>query len=257
MSVLSVATRLLGGLVKHWRASLVVLSLSAIASGVAWGLHRIETAERARIRAELALDSLEAVRDTTRLRLVETLEGEVRVFERRAVQAEDSIDAVSEALGQTVRARTRAEVRVRELETQVIGIIDREAPTFEGGDSIPGADFEIRRPPYTVWARALFADPPLLRFTVALDPIPLVLRIGCSDRFTGEVRQAQVGIQSPEWADVRIAAARQSPEVCNPRAPLLDSSSFWDSTPGHIAAGGVAAGSLYVVYRVGGFLGIW
>lgn len=193
---------------------------------------------RARITAELSRDSVEAVADTTRLRTVRTLQRDVRVWERRAVQLTAVNDSLSEELGWRTIAHNRAVARVDDLETYVQGVIGREAT--EDGDVVQTADFRVRQEPYTAWARAVMTDPPILALRVALDPIPLALRLGCG--VEDDLSRAYVGISAPEWADVRVVEARQEARMCNP--DLGDAPSFWGEHGTKVAIGaGIVAGT--------------
>lgn len=192
--------------------------------------------------ALLAIDSLEAVNDTTRLRIVETLQGEIRIWERRAVQSENVADSLDEQLQRQTVARVRAEGRIDELETQVHGIVFDQAEP--GQDTLHGAEFNVRQPPYTVWARAVLSDPPILRLRIQLDTIPLTLRLSCGLQEDG-VRRAYASLEAPEWAEVEVTEAVQEPDLCNPG--LATEPSFWGKHGGKIVVGAGVLGSVWAV----------
>lgn len=213
----------------------------ALLLGCGYGYHMYAAERAARVTAQLSLDSLEAVEDTTRQRLVGVLGDSVAYWERRVVQLNEANDSLGEALEQRTVAHNRAVARVDELETQVHGIIDEQATP--SGETVPGAVFELRRPPYTVWARAVISNPPILNFQIQLDSIPLGIRLGCG--LNDDLSKAYVGIRSPEWAQIRIVDAQQDDSICNP--DLDTELSFWGKYGDEITIGtGIVAGAWVV-----------
>lgn len=220
---------------------IMVAVMVALVAGPGY-LYHLYAAERdARVTAELAVDSLEAVNDTTRLRALNELNDSINYWERRVVQVESVNDSLSEELGQTVVARNRAVARVDELETQVHGIVFEEAG--EDSVAVQAARFEVRQPPYTAWAEAVMADPPILRLRIALDSIPLTIRLGCG--VDGDLSRAYVGIESPEWADIQVTEAQQESNICNP--DLTTQPSFWGKWGDEIVVGTGVVGGVWVL----------
>ena len=79
----------------------------------------------------------------------------------------------------------------------------------------------LRRAPYTVGAEV--AVPPRsdragLKLHIALDPIPIEARVGCSPRDPGGIREATVNVSTPISAVVHLGAVEQSPNACGSQA---------------------------------------
>lgn len=157
------------------------------------------------------VDSLEAARDTTRLRIVRTRDSVLRVFQRRVIQERQRGDQLDQALQQERRLRVVASLRFDSVLAQVAG-----TPTFADSDGDRSSQFHLRQPPFTVDATAVLPPPPeqgRLVVAVRLDPLPLSLRIGCGPAVRG-VRPATASLVVPPWATVSLDSLSQSPEVC-------------------------------------------
>lgn len=207
---------------------IIVAAGLLLAAWGAYGTVALRAARADTAAAMLALDSLEAVKDTTRLQLVETAQGEARIWERRAVQVTALLDSTNATLDRTTASLTEARVEINNLRMDVVG----QALMTE--DSVPGAEFHIVQTPYDVQAQVIMTEPPAMRLAIQLDPIPMVLRVGCG--VNNDLAKAYVGIQVPEWARIQILDSRQDVGVCNPHL-VEPPPGFWARHGDAVAAG--------------------
>ena len=70
------------------------------------------------------------------------------------------------------------------------------------------------------------ASPGDLQLRIALDSIPLDLRLECGIAEGGGVHQASAVLSGPPWASVKLGRVEQAPEICSPRPPLLKLGSY-------------------------------
>lgn len=191
-----------------WKASLTLVLAFVFIIG----------AEEARLRAAavrakwaaLAAANAIAERDSTRdvgaenARVAKIAGESLRIVEKRVVQVKQSRDALDMALQRVKRASYAFSIRVDSV------YVERRAPTV--GRS---AAFHVRDAPYTVDADVAFPPPPdsaALRLRIALDTLPVRLRVTCNGR-----TDAAVVIEAPTWAHVTLGALSQDPEVCASR----------------------------------------
>jgi hypothetical protein len=178
--------------------------------------------------AELALRAanVTAERDSTRNvvaseRKVAGLLGDsLRVVERLVVQGAQRADALDRALGRERRARYQMVSTVDSL-SRAVG----SAAVVEAADDMRRARFDVRRAPYIIGADVAIPAPPdsaRLAIDVALDPIPVDVRVGCGAPDRHGIRAATVDAVTPAWATVRLERLEQVPEVC--ASPALTSS---------------------------------
>lgn len=177
--------------------------------------------------AELALQAanVKAERDSTRdvaltrQKVAELLGDSLRVAERLVVQGAQRADALDGALGRERNARYQVVAAVDSLSALVAN-----APASDSAD-VRRARFDVRQAPYTIAADvAIPASPESARMAidVALDSIPMDLRVGCSAADRDGIRAATVDAVTPKWATVRFARLEQSPELC--ASPALTAS---------------------------------
>jgi hypothetical protein len=168
------------------------------------------------VRAAVALDSIEAARDTTREVQIALLHDSVRVFVRRAQQVEQRADGLDRALQATRLARLNAQVRVAALDTVV-----RVKSVTVVRDSVRRTRFAVRDPPYTVLGDVerndsnQVDDATSVSLHIDLDSIPLQVRLSCAVVGETPVKRALVVAIAPPWARVRISAVEQSLSICN------------------------------------------
>jgi len=182
---------------------------------VAW-----EQAQRVRDEA-LRADKAEALADTTR-RLVTHTAADRALWQRRAVQEAQRADSVDRELGLTRKAYVAATVTIRGLEAAA------HAPVTEDS-SARRATFHVREVPFTAEATVALPPPPAagdLQLRIALDPIPLDLRLECGAAEGGGVHQASAVLSGPPWATVQLGRVEQAPEVCSPKPALLSFGSY-------------------------------
>jgi len=185
--------------------------------------------ERGRAHANgLRADSLEAAVDTTRY--------EAGVWQRRLLQAEITRDSLDRLLKQRPAVRIVTVVQVDTVRETV------EAPVT--GDTIRRATFRLRQPPFTLGASVALPAPPAtgtLTADIALDPLPLSLRIGCGEA-RGGIRPATASIEAPPWARISLDQVQGRPEVCNPQTTTR-STPWWAVLLG--VGGGLLAGAAF------------
>ena len=122
---------------------------------------RLDAARAAGIRAALAVDSAEAVRDTSRLvrfngEWDRALADSLRVVQRRALQVRQRSDALDRALGLERAARAQLETTVESLRATA----KAAHVAVEAGDRTRSAEFDVRQEPYTVHAAVALPEPP-------------------------------------------------------------------------------------------------
>ena len=192
---------------------------------------RVEEGRVAQARGRVTRLALEAAnvtaeRDSTREiarteRKVATLLGDsLRIAERLVVQRTQRADALDRALGRERRAKYELATAVDSLSRVVAS-----ANVTETNGDVRRARFDVRQAPYTIGADVTIPAPPdsaRLAIDVALDSIPVDLRMGCSTADRDGIRAATVDAITPRWATVRFARLEQSPELC--ASPPLGSS---------------------------------
>ena len=184
-----------------------------LCAGAAW-----EQANKVRDEA-LRADKVEALADTTRRLLVHAA-GDRAVWQRRAVQQGQRADAFDAELGLTRKAFVSASVTITQLEALLWS-----QPVAQDTDGTRRAAFHVRQPPYTAEAAVALPPPPTpgnLQLRIALDTLPLDLRLECGEAEGGGVHQASAVLSGPPWATVRLGRVEQAPEICSPRPPLLN-----------------------------------
>lgn len=237
----------LGFLGRHWRPLLVAVAVASVVGGGLWVKNELDTAYRERAQALLSLDSLEAVKDTTRLRQVQAYGRIVDVYQRRAVQTQDLNDELTDSLDMEVRARTALETRVRDLETSAEGTV---TTVVVDSDSLAAAEFEFRQEPFEVWAQVVMDDPPIMDIRISVDPMNLGVYVGCQPPGRG-ISPAFVSVETPPWAVVGVVNPRFHPDVCNPG--ILDPPSMWERIkPAAQVTGlvGGIAGTFVIIHKL-------
>jgi len=163
------------------------------------------------IRKDLALDTQEALIDTTRVR---ALGDSLLLAERRAVQLQVERDSLDKALDIETRVRIGIQVALNDL------VVDTRAGVTETPEGVRESTFQGYQLPYAWDATVALPKPPgegTMALRVSLDPIVLSGRVACGDAPDGRrVRPASVFIVSPTWADVTLSGLEQDPDVCNP-----------------------------------------
>lgn len=167
--------------------------------------------------AGLRADSLEAVQDTTRRLLADSLG---TVWGRRVVQAERRADSLDRQLALAPKVRLVPVVHV-----DTVTLHDSAAVA---GDSLRTADFTVRQVPVTLWASVALpaAGQGTLNARVALDPIPLDVRVGCGER-VGMTRTAVATVRGPSWATLDLGQPQATPDVCNAQPLQLRALPWW------------------------------
>ncbi len=205
---------LLSFIVRRWMfAALVALTATIGLLSV-----RLRGAREIAFRAALVADTLMASRDSSRaLRVSVAALGEsLHVVARRAVQVAQARDALDRELHVRHIARDRVVVQEAPLQRSLAAIA---APSR--GDSVRHATFDVRSAPYTVHADVALppSDSGTMTLRVALDSIPMEVRLSCGERAMAGVRPAVVTVSGPVWAQLRLGRVEQGAELCAEGGP--------------------------------------
>ena len=201
-----------------WMAGLALLAALVLTVRIEEGRVR---KEQGRV-AELALAASNAMaeRDSTRDAAVgsravaELLGDSLRIAERRVVQVTQRGDELDRALGRERRARYLMAVRADSLVRVASGVA-----LADSGHGMRRARFDLYQAPYKIAADVgipLPPDPARMTVAVALDPIPVELRLHCAAADRDGVRAASIDAMTPKWATVRFDRVEQAPELCAP-----------------------------------------
>jgi hypothetical protein len=162
----------------------------------------------------LRADSLMAAGDTLRH------DGQTWLL--RAMQLERERDSLDRALKHEPAAQVVTVVRVDSFV-----VVDSVPVAADPGDSVRSASWERRSAPWTASVTASLPRAPglaRLGLSVALDSIPLDVRIGCGPK-TGGIRSAEVAVTGPTWARVGLSQVSVTPDACNPKSSFLPAKS--------------------------------
>jgi hypothetical protein len=180
---------------------------------------RMDTARRHAAAAQLAMVNLAAERDSTRDaalsngRLAALAGDSLRIVERKVVQVSQRSDAVDRALGRERRGFYRMGAVVEPLQEMASG-----ASTLDSSRTVRSATFSLRHEPYTVEAQVEIPVPPdsaHIEMRVALDTIPIAVRLYCTAADANGVRTASIVASSPRWAAVRFDRVEQESGLCS------------------------------------------
>ena len=207
-------------MIRNYAFGTLLLILVACAT---WMSHASNQLSRAYIRERalaLKASNLEAVHDTTRnlarenAHVAKLLGDSLRAYEKRVVQQAQPADPLDSADGISRSAMYGMGFKLGEFFGKL---------TKPFRDTVP---FHLRQEPYTVNAtvsRPPVGDSVTLAVIVALDTIPMTVRIGCRDPGDAGTRVASVMLTTPPWAVVRFGDVQQDPGICNPRV--------WEDSP--------------------------
>lgn len=231
------------------------------AAGAAYGAQELRVRSLNAANTELTVDrdSLEVASTATReLReLAYDLGDQVRIFQRRAFQAELQADELNRRLNRQARARIRAEARIDSIRAHA------EAPVrVDTVTDTRSADFRVRQEPFTVALEVRLPPPPsaaAARVNVNVDPADVGIRVGCREGVDRRIRPASVTVTTPPWLRVNVVDVRQEPEVCTP--PLdVPGEHFaledWVIGPMAGGIGGLVTGGSAVDVGIGAALGM-
>jgi hypothetical protein len=207
---------------------IIIALAAAFAFSVTLEETRIAAARRRAVVAALAISNLAAQRDSTRDvaltndRVVRMLGDSLKLVEIRVVQSAQRRDALDNALGRERVARYGDTVATDSLRAVMYAMtlavrMSNSSDIANSGQTVRSAFFNIRQEPYTVAAQVDIPPPPdsaHLELHVAIDPIPIETRVGCSKPDAQGIKAATVSASSPTWATVQFGRVEQSPEVC-------------------------------------------
>lgn len=184
---------------------------------------RLEARQADIARLALTVDSVEAVRDSTRVLLDDSL----RVVQRRILQVSQRGDSLDRLLGNERRARAVVAATVAPAHVATVASIE---------DGSRQATFDVYGKPYRVFGKATLQNESGLKldWVIRLDSATLDVRIGCANRRDRGIRSAEVGVVTPSWLEARVLSVEQDPEVCNPpRAPRRSALARMNLTVGY------------------------
>jgi len=200
-------------MIRHYATIALALVLLACAVRITYLGAQLRRAHDSERRLALEASNLHALHDTTvnvarvNPRVASLLGDTLRAYGRRVVQVPPRRDHLDEAAGVEHAGAYVAAVQVKPLDARV---------------TTPHADttqFHIRQEPYTLDAQLAHqpvGDSMTLAVAIALDTIPISLRLGCRDPGAAGIREASVMLLTPPWAAVRFGAVEQDPAICNP-----------------------------------------
>jgi hypothetical protein len=197
---------------------IAALSL-ALALTISIEQHRLQT-ERVRFAtAALQATNTAAMRDstvdvaTTNRRIATLLGDSLRLVKKQVVQVAQTRDAIDKALGNERRANYAMTARIDSIQRTATAPVVASTATPQ----VRHADFALRQAPYTVTAAVDVPAPPdsaQLTVGIALDSIPLGVRVTCAPPDGNGIRTASVAATMPRWASAKLQQVEQSPELC-------------------------------------------
>jgi hypothetical protein len=193
-------------------AGLALLLVASLALTVQVEEGRVKVAQRRAAVAALRSANGVAERDSSHQLHVGVLGDSLRAAERQVVQVAQTRDALDRALGRERIARYALTTRMDSLARTVSAVSVRDSL----GD-VRRAHFATRDAPYTVVADVTMPVPPdsaRIALTVAIDSIPIGVRVGCAPPNADGIRTASIVATAPVWARVRLGRVEQSPELC-------------------------------------------
>jgi len=188
------------------------LTLGIVVSALlVWGVATAYGWKADALAAGLEVDRMEALQDTTRVRV---LTDSLRIVERRVVQTEQERDALDDQLGIQTTAKIAAEVRVDSLRAsgQSVTVVDLETDTRT-------VHIDTYTEPYRIEAEIIVPPTPhpaRWSFGVTMDPILLSVRLSCGTKDYGTIIPALVQVSAPRWARIGLDSVEQEPGICNP-----------------------------------------
>jgi hypothetical protein len=189
---------------------------------------RVASARDRAATSALALTNTAAERDSTRdvaatNRRIATLLGDsLRLVEKHSLQATQRADALDRALNDERIERATIRTTIDSLSRTAVAApsppVDAAMPAIaDSAHALRRARFEIRQAPYTIVAEAEIPPPPdsaTIAMHVALDAIPLDVRLECSAPNGQGIRAGSITASAPRWANVRLDHVEQSPDLC-------------------------------------------
>ena len=187
-----------------------------------------------------------AARDSTRVILARStalatvLGDSLRLVERRVVQVTQHRDALDSALGRERIARYSISAAVAALDRVAqmpVPMIDADS-----ADATRRMPISLRQAPYTVTGEALIpphSDSGRVALHIALDSLPLAVRLRCSPPDSDGIRSADISATGPTWAAIRFGRVEQDAELCAASIFAQDTRRRWGVhvTPLVLAAG--------------------
>lgn len=203
------------------------LLLLLVAGAMSWlGTLQHELASARAEAQELALDAANAnaradrshpvllsARDRARI-LGDSLAAVARLAEQVPVLR----TALDRATAQIPRITADFQAQLDTLRARVAS----QAPVTRDSADVRRAQFRVRQIPFTVDVEAALPPPPapgLAQVRVAVDPVHVQGRLGCSEAAHHGVRAASLTLITPTWLHATIDSVHQDPAVCGSLAP--------------------------------------
>lgn len=197
----------------HTPALIACAALTVMLGIQTW---RLDRSQLATTRALLEATNATARADSTRNVTPDNWAAGRVIVERLLVQERQRADALDRALKLVRVVNLRQTLVIDSLSAVIPG-----QPVTESAEGVREGRFSYRQIPYS--ASAIVRLPPapeagLLDLTVALDPVPLKVRLGCRS-VRGRAPFAVAVVEGPDWARIQLDSVSQSPAICQPPAP--------------------------------------
>jgi hypothetical protein len=181
--------------------------------------HRIQSERGKASIAALETTNAIALRDSTsnvaatNRRVAALLGDSLRLVRKQVVQAAQVRDALDKAVGDERRASYAMTARVDPVQRTMSAVVASSTIVPETRH----ADFRLRQSPYTVTAAVVMPAPPdsaRLTVDIALDSIPIEVRVACAPPNSAGIRTASIMAVTPRWVAARLDRVEQSPDLC-------------------------------------------
>jgi hypothetical protein len=199
-----------------WAALAGVVTI--LGGAVAIQTHRLHAEQSAHAKAALEASNLKATADTTR----EIYRDSLTVIRQRlalqVLQRPDSLDRM-------LRTQRIALEDLRASITALSARVASTTPVTVDAADVRHGTFDVRDVPYTAHAEVSLPARGLgdIDLHVALDTMPLSLRLGCGPANSDGIRAASAAVTAPSWATVTLSRVEQDPGLC--RSPALERAS--------------------------------
>jgi len=199
---------------------ILIAALSfALAMTISVEQHRIQSERGKTAVAALETTNAIAARDSTTNaaatnRRIATLLGDsLRLVKKQVIQVAQRRDALDKALGEERRASYAMTTAIDSVQRTMTAAVATSAIAPENRH----ADFVLRQSPYTVSAAVDMPAPPdsaRLTVDIALDSIPIGVRVACAPPNSDGIRTASITALTPRWVSARLERVEQSPDLC-------------------------------------------
>ncbi len=203
---------------------IVAVVTLGLAGYVGVQMYKIKKLERELVAETLRANNELARADST-VKLLRSQKDSTDAWSKLAVQEKIRADDLDKRLKRETRAKADLQIRVDSLVEVIQGLPTTEDTLGTRTGVFPPTYSE----PFTTSAKVVLPKPPArgsLELTIVMDPLNIGVRQQCLPPDGRGVRQASVVVTGPSWADVRLGALVQDPEVCMPQLTKKTSSKF-------------------------------